>query len=199
MLTVGIDAYYNSVAVLGFLGGAAPMDFAAELNSLLLAEVEPPVDVLAELTKAHLTLLEALRKTGSDVSLQVEEIYDIVKDSDENAKEVRNAAKREQQLLGSFIIVSDMLDGLLQFIQPSGAGHAATIAAKRDEALKACGLERFDGLGSFLDPRFHTVAGAEFYDAPPEHVIGVLECGYVYRGSVIRKAAVIISKGREDA
>ena len=175
------------------------MDFAAELNKLLLAEDDPPVDVLAELTKAHLTLLEALRKTGSDVSLQVEEIYDIVKESDENAKEVKNAAKREQQLLTCFIVVCDMLDGLLQFIQSSGADHAAAIAAKRDEALKACGLEMFDGLGSYLDPRFHTVAGAEFGDAPPEQVIGVLENGYAYRGSVVRKATVIISKGRENA
>ena len=175
------------------------MDFAAELNSLLLAEADPPVDVLAELTKAHLTMLEALRKTGSDVSLQVEEIYDIVKGSDENAKEVRNAAKREQQLLSGFLVISDMLDGLLQFIRSSGADHAVTIAAKRDEALIACGLERYDGIGSFLDPRFHTVAGAEFSDAPPEHVVGALECGYVYRGSVIRKAAVIISKGRENS
>ena len=174
------------------------MNFAAELKKLLEAEESPPTDPLAELSRAQAELLEAIHKTDSGISLQVEEIYDIVKESDENAKEIKNAAKRESALLGALIAVTDLLDSLLQHIQHTGAAHVETIAAKMDEALNACGLEKLGFIGQQLDPRQHSVASAEFSGAPLESVVRVLENGYMYRGNVIRKAAVIISKGSES-
>ena len=191
--------------------GKIPMDFAAELKKLLDAEDNPPTDPLAELTltQARLLegiykdgsdisrLLEGIYKTGSDISLQVEEVYDIVKEADENAKEVRSAAKRESQLLGGLIAISDLLDDILDSFQYGNSVHSGVIAAKRDEILDACGLEKYESLGRQLDPRLHTVVSAECSDAPVESVTRVLESGYMYRGNVIRRATVIISKGKQ--
>ena len=173
------------------------MDFDAELQKLLEAEEYPPVDPLEELVAAQAKLMEDVRKINSDISLQVEEVYDIVKEADENAKEVKNAAKREDTLLGSLILVNDLVDGLLQFIQYAGAAHVEALAAKREAALNISGLERLGAPGEHLDPRFHTVANAEYCDAPQESITRVLESGYVYRDNVLRKATVIISKGSE--
>ena len=173
------------------------MNFAAELKKLLEAEEIPPIDPVAELARAQAELFEAIHKSNSGISLQVEEIYDIIKESDENAREVRNAAKRESALLGAIIVINDLADSMLPYIQQIGAVHAETIAAKRDETLKACGLEKLGMPGQRLDPRIHTVASAENSDAPLETIIRILETGYMYHENVIRKATVIISKGRE--
>ena len=175
------------------------MNFEAELKKLLDAEETPLLDPLAELARAQAGFLEVISKQGSDVSLQVEEIYDIVKSADENAKEIKNAAKRENLLLSSMIAMNDMLDSLMQYIGRTDARHSETIASKRDELMNVCGLERLGLPGQQLDPRIHTVAAAEFDEAPPESVIRVLESGYLYRGNVVRKATVIISKGSENA
>jgi len=173
------------------------MNFATELKKLLEAEEFPPDDPLAELARAQTELLDAIYKNNSGVSLQVEEIYDIVKDSDEKAREAKNAVKREGVLIGALVAVNDLLDSLLQYVQQTGAVHAEAVAAKRDEALNACSLEKYGALGQQLDPRIHTVASAEVSGAPLESVIRVLENGYIYHGNVIRKATVIISKGLE--
>ena len=69
------------------------MNFTAELQKLLKAENSPPVDPLAELARAQAGFLEGIHKNGAGISLQIEEIYDIVKESSKNAKEVKNAAK----------------------------------------------------------------------------------------------------------
>jgi len=170
-----------------------PMNFAVELQRLLQAENPPPVDPISELMKTQTGVLDSILKNGDNLSLQVEEIYDIIKDSDENAREVKSAAKRENTLLSGFVAMSDLTDGLLQYLQE----HSGTITAKKDEIMNACGVERLGLVGERLDPRTHTVAAAEFSDAPIESVIRVLEHGYAYRGKVVRKATVILSKGAE--
>jgi len=173
------------------------MDFAAELHKLIEAEDTPPADPLAELALAQAELLSGIQKNSADISLQVEEIYDIVKEADENAREVKAAAKRENLLLGSLVSVSDLLDSLLQYMKNTDTAHAGAIAAKMDEAMTFCGLERFGSPGERLDPQLHTVVSVEYSSAPVESVTRVLESGYAYRGKVIRKAAVIVSKGVE--
>lgn len=174
------------------------MDFAAELEKLLQAEESPPLDLLEELAMTQAELLGSLQEllgsqqqNNESLSLQVEEIYDIVKESDENAKEVKAAAKRENMLVNGLISLCDLVDGLLPHLQE----HSRTVDAKKMEAVDACGLEPLGFPGERLDPRLHTVAGAEYSDAPMESVIRVLESGYAYHEKLIRKATVILSKG----
>jgi molecular chaperone GrpE (heat shock protein) len=170
------------------------MDFAAELQKLLDAEDPIPLDPLAEIVATQGGLWNFLQKNSSGLSMQIEEIYDIIKDADQNAKEAKAAIKREYILLGSLIAISDLLDGLLPYLHE----HNQTISAKKEEVLKACGLERLGFPGERLDPRLHTVAAAEYNEAAFETIIHVLESGYTYRGQIIRKATVILSKGAYD-
>ena len=173
------------------------MNFALELKKLLDAEDTPPVDPLAELARANAERLKAINKDSAGVSLQIEEIYDIINQTDKNAKEAKNAAKRESLMLGALVAVNDLLDDAMRFIMRDGAAHAGMIAARREQALVACGIELLGVLGERLDPRIHTVALAEFSNAPIESITSVLENGYLYRGEVVRKATVTISKGSE--
>ena len=172
------------------------MDFAKELQKLLDAEEYPPVDPLLELARAQAGMMETINKNGTGVSMQVEELYDIVKESDDNSREVKNAEKRESQLLCALIAMCDLLDDLTKYVLSSGAGHAETINAKIAEIMNNCGLERVGYVGERLDPRLHTVSDGQHSDAPLETILYILQCGYEYRGTVIRKATVLISKGR---
>ena len=173
------------------------MDFEAELKKLLAAEENLPIDPLSELTLAQVKVLDSISKRNTDISIQVEEIYDIVKDADENAREVKNAAKRETILLDGLIAISDLLDSVLEHILQANPGHANVIGAKREEIIKACGVDKISMPGMLLDPRLHTVVAAEYSEKPIEEITRVLENGYEYRGKIVRKSTVIISKGQE--
>ena len=175
------------------------MNFEAELNNLLEAEEIFPLSPLEEIARAQLDLLEGVRKHSANVSLQVEEIYDIVKESDDNARELKSAARRENQLLTGLVAIDDLLDSLLRYLRSSDLGDTEMIAAQRESALNRCGIELLGVLGERLDPRIHTVANAEHDDAPLETVIRILENGFAYRGKIFRKASVIISMGGENA
>jgi len=171
------------------------MDFAAELQKLIDTEHPPLMEPLAELAAMQARLLEGIKESGGNLSLQVEEIYDIVKESDENVREIKVAAKREGLLLSGLINMTDLLDDLLPYI----GEHAGIADMKKDEIINACGLELLGYTGERLNPRLHTAASAEHSEAPPETIIRVLKNGFAYNGKIIRKAAVILSKGAENA
>jgi predicted acetyltransferase len=66
------------------------MDFQTELQKLIDEETSPPLDPIIEIAKAQATVLGEIKKREENISLQVEEIYDIVKESDENAQKVKS-------------------------------------------------------------------------------------------------------------
>lgn len=167
------------------------MNFTAELKKLIKAEQQPLRDPLSELASAQAALLENIQKDNSDLSLQVEEIYDIIKTSDDNAKKIFTLEKRENLLLSSMISLNNLIDDLLPYIQD----HAMAVSAKREEAINACDLEQTGFIGERFDPKLHTAASAEFNEAMFETIIRVLENGYTYHGKVLKKAVVILSKG----
>ena len=159
------------------------------------ADDSPPYDPLAELMGAQTGVLKNINNDCAGISLQVEEIYDIVRMADDNSKEAKNSAKRETLLLGALVAVSDLLDAMLAYIGNDGAHHAEMINTSRSQALDACALERLGHVGERLDPSIHSVANAVHSDSPIESVVNVLHSGYMYRDKVLRKADVIISKG----
>ena len=174
------------------------MDFALELQKLLDEEDITLQNPLEEIAKSQLNIIESIAKNSSDISLQVEEIYDIIKDSEENAQAAKNAVKREETLLRGLIAVNDLLDSILQYLTDSDLSHIKAIEEKQEEIISACGIEKTGFTGQKLEPKLHTVASAEQSDAPYETVTQVLESGYIYKGSIVRKATVIVSKGNEQ-
>ncbi|MDR1353836.1 MAG: nucleotide exchange factor GrpE, partial [Treponema sp.] len=50
--------------------------------------------------------------------------------------------------------------------------------------------------GQPLDPRIHTVKASAESPLPRERVVEVLQSGYVYQNVLLRKAAVVVSRGQ---
>jgi hypothetical protein len=63
--------------------------------------------------------------------------------------------------------------------------------------LAGCGLFRFGEEGQPLNPQIHTVKASAESSFPREQVVQVLQSGYVYRNTILRKAAVVVSRGQE--
>jgi hypothetical protein len=167
------------------------MEFDILLKELLELEDVPVTDVYTELTRAQMSILSGIKSDSENLGLQIEEIYDIVKDADSSSTELKVALKRENLLVSAIADMADLTTGLIRHM----GEHGAVIAAKINEIIVSCGLEYVGFEGERLDPRLHTVVAAETDMSAPETVIRVACAGYSYRGKIIRKASVVISKG----
>jgi molecular chaperone GrpE (heat shock protein) len=188
------------------------VNFEAELEKLLAQEREflpgdpknPPFPSgyeLAELAAAEQELLTALNKKQADFSLQIEEIYDLVKEGDTSVlQEALGVEKnRAGQLVAAAVGLCDMLEDFCAYARQSGSEaleHQAHLLWKNSGALlEGCGITRLGEEGQRLDPAIHTVQAAVPSAFPREHVAQVLQSGYRYLGVVVRRASVVVSAG----
>jgi molecular chaperone GrpE (heat shock protein) len=174
------------------------MDFQTKLQKLIDEEISPPLDPIIEIAKAQATLLGEIKKREENISLQVEEIYDIVKESDENALKVKSLEKSKLLLIESMVNIVDILDTVLSAAKKNDEPFINAITVKLEESLHACGLERLGVTGEHIDYRLHEVISAEFSSLPFETVIKVIRSGFCYNEKLVRKAAVIVSKGENS-
>ncbi len=181
------------------------LDFKNELDKLLELEAEPLAQTpLEELARSQARLFSSLDKRQADISLQVEEVYDIVRELD--ASELRESyneeKRRSQTLLEALILMCDMIEDFCAFARKSGDEallHQAELMLKSaDGLLQSRGVTRFGEAGERLDPEIHSVRGTAASGIAKEHVAEVLQSGYLYMGNVIRKASVILSAGTEE-
>jgi molecular chaperone GrpE len=178
------------------------VNFEAELEKLLAGEQEPlPQYELVEVLAEGQTLLEALNKKQADLSLQVEEIYDLAKEAD--ARELREALNTErgqvQRLLEAAVGLSDILEHFCVYARQSGSAEleyqGRLLWQNSRLLLESCGIFRLGEVGQSLDPALHTVQAAIASELPKEYVVQVLQSGYGYLSRVLRKAIVIVSSG----
>jgi molecular chaperone GrpE (heat shock protein) len=178
------------------------IDFETELNKLLSLETQSlPEYEFAELAAAGRELLAELNRKQTDASLQIEEIYDLVKEQ-ELLRETAAAEKAgADQLVLAAIGLADLLEDFRAYAGQSGGEalkHQAKILWENSGGvLLNCGVIRFGEEGQPLDPRIHTVKASADSELPREQVIRVLQSGYAYKNALIRKAAVVVSRGRE--
>jgi molecular chaperone GrpE (heat shock protein) len=181
------------------------INFEAELNKLLERESGPlPQSELAELAAAEQKLLASLYQKQTDLSLQVEEIYDLAKEADTRVlQEALEAEKtRANRLAGAAVGLADMLEDFCVYAGESGseelAAQAVLLWKNSGALLGGCGITRLGEEGQPLDPEIHTVKAAAPSPLPREYVARVLQSGYRYLGEVVRKAAVQVSTGIPD-
>jgi molecular chaperone GrpE (heat shock protein) len=182
------------------------VDFEAELEKLLAGEQEPlPLFELAEVLAENRAVLEAVNKRQADVSLQVEEIYDLVKDADTRELQgvLNTERSRAQQLLGAAVGLSDLLEYFCVYAGQSGSAeleHQGRLLWQNSRRiLEGCGITRLGEAGQPLDPALHTVQSVAASEFPRETVAQVLQSGYRYLGRVARKAVVVLSTGASPA
>jgi molecular chaperone GrpE (heat shock protein) len=178
------------------------VNFEAELEKLLAQEPEPlSASVLTELAAAEREFLTDLNKKNADLSLQIEEIYDLVKEGDTRIlQEALEAEKnRAGQLTAAAVGLCDILEDFCAYARQSGNGdleHQARLLWKNSGmVLEGCGITRLGEEGECLDPAIHKVQAAVPSDLPREQVIQVLQSGYRYQGAVVRRAVVVVSSG----
>jgi molecular chaperone GrpE (heat shock protein) len=182
------------------------VNFEAELDKLLAREQEPLLQhELAEFAAAEREILAAVNKKQTDLSLQVEEIYDLVKEGDSKVlQETLDAEKgRARQLALTAIGLCDLLEDFCAYARQSGSEdleHQGRLLWKNSGALlENCGITRLGEEGQPLNPAIHTVQAAAASVFPQEYVAQVLQSGYRYLGAVVRRAVVVISSGTENS
>jgi molecular chaperone GrpE (heat shock protein) len=178
------------------------LNFEDELNKLLSRETERlPQYEAAELAAAGQELLAELNKKQTDVSLQIEEIYDLVKEQDTRIfRETIDAEKaRASQLVYAATALSGLLEDFCTYAQQSGSEelkHQADLLWEHSRSiLEDRGIFRFGAVGEFLNPQIHTVKASVESSLPREQVVRVLQSGYAYQGLLLKKAAVVVSRG----
>jgi molecular chaperone GrpE (heat shock protein) len=178
------------------------LNFEAELDKLLSHERGGlPRYELTELAAAGQRFLTELEKKQTGVSLQIEEIYDLVKDQDSRVlQEALEAEKtRANQLVSAAIGLCDLLEDFCAYAEQSGSGElkhqAGLLRGNSGGILAGCGILRLGKKGQILNPRIHTVKASAESPLPREQVVQVLQSGYMYQGMIVRKATVVVSRG----
>jgi molecular chaperone GrpE (heat shock protein) len=178
------------------------LNFEAELGKLLAGETgRLPQYELTELAAAGRELLTELNKRQTDTSLQIEEIYDLVKEQGFLREAAAEEKARADRLVLAAMGLSDLLEDFYAYAKQSGGGElrsqAKLLWEKAGGILSANGILRFGEEGQSLDPRLHTVKAAAESSLPREQVVQVLQSGYMYQNMLLRKAAVVVSRGQE--
>jgi molecular chaperone GrpE (heat shock protein) len=178
------------------------INFEAELNKLLSQESgELPQYEFTELAAAGRELLEELNKKQTDTALQIEEIYDLVKEQGLLRETVEAEKIRAGRLVWTAVGLSDLLEDFFAYAKRSGGeelrSQAKLLWEQAGKILSDCGLLRFGEEGQSLDPRIHTVKAGVESSFSREQVVQVLQCGYAYQNMLLRKAAVVVSRGQE--
>jgi len=181
------------------------IDFKKELQKLLDQESEPlPQGELEIFIEAERQLIQSLNKKQTDISMQVEEIYDMVKDADTGVLQeaVRDEKTRVNRIAQTVAGLCDLIDDFYEYAYKSGDGgleHQAALMKKNaDTLIENVAMSRIGEPGQQLNHEIHSVQAAVPSPAPMEQVTKVVRSGYRHMGAIMRKAAVIISKGTEE-
>jgi molecular chaperone GrpE (heat shock protein) len=181
------------------------LDFETELNKLLSRETEPlpgyEFAQAVEMAALGQDLLGDLRKKQTDVSLQVEEIYDLVKEQNNQVllDSLEAEKNRADTLAHTAIALCDLLEDFCAYARQSGSEdlkHQADLLwTQSGRLLAGNSIVRFGECGDPLNPQIHTVQKGVESQLPREQVLEVLQSGYVYKNALVRKAAVVVSRG----
>jgi molecular chaperone GrpE (heat shock protein) len=177
-------------------------DFEAELDKLLSRETGGlPRHEFAELAAAGRELLADLARKQGEVSLQIEEIYDLVREQAALREAADTEKARADRLVSAAIGLCDLLEDFCVYAGRSGSeelkSQAGLLQKNAGAILSGCGVLRFGDVGQPLNPQIHAVKASAESPLPREFVAEVLQSGYMYRDALIRKAAVVVSRGPE--
>jgi len=176
------------------------LDFKKELEKLFDGDNDLlGIDEFGMLADEGTRLLAAIDKRQADISLQVEEIYDIAQRVGTDHDALRLERERSDQLLRTVIGLTDIIEDFVHFASDSGdqelSRQSMMMWDNSGILLEKCSLTRLNGEGRTMDPDFHTVYETEPSACPREQITRVLQSGYTYKGAVVRRASVVVSDG----
>jgi molecular chaperone GrpE (heat shock protein) len=176
------------------------LDFSKELDRLLSQETGADItDEAALWAEEGRRLLSSFSKQQTDLSLQVEEIYDLVNEAETERQALRAEQKNAGRLLGALIGLSDLIEDFYAFAErcqeESFAAQARAVWQSAGRVLSECEITRLGKEGQPFDTEIHTVESAAVSGFPREYAAKILRSGYRYKGSLLRKASIVISLG----
>ena len=180
------------------------LDFEAELEKLLSHERGLlPQSEFAEVAEAGRRFLAELDRKQDDTSLQIEEIYDLVKEQRALIEAAARELQEKDRLVAALIGIADLVEYFRAYAERSGdealKAQARGMWQNTAGILASCGVFCFGKAGEPLDPQIHTVKASAGSSFPREYVTEVLQSGYTAQNRLLRKAAVVVSRGQQDA
>lgn len=140
---------------------------------------------------------------------QLEEIVDLLEEEKEletSYRELKEGIKKKQEevhtLLQGLITAADKLEDIYRYTlkkeEDPWAEQISMLWESLGQELSRYGIIRIEGIGSFFSTPYYSVEGIKKDpNLPHGTIIEVLQAGYTYQGTVIRKAKVIVNENQE--
>lgn len=189
------------------------LDIPAE--DVEVIEGEEPAKAAPAAGGAPQSEIEALRMELEKVKAEGAKNKDLMMRTIAEAQNARRRAEEDVQkerkfglerFVKALIPVVDSLDMALTLtdrnnpaVKPTIDGVESTLNLFLKE-LGSFGVERIDPVGQAFDPNFHqAISMAPSSGVAANHVINVMQKGFLLNGRVVRPAMVVVSKGQEQA
>ena len=163
-----------------------------------------------ETAKRHLNELSLqVKKLGSrqdEMVMAVEELTDgLLEQKDMPLNTDGDKDKEINTLITAMITVADYTEDFFNYAKESGSleifEQANFFWKALNKKFSAAGLVRLVDDQTPADPVYNKISAAEVSDGiyKPGIVIRTLRSGYVYRGKVVRKSEVVVSKAKGES
>lgn len=114
-----------------------------------------------------------------------------------------SVVEARHQILQDMLPLADHLDLALQHASPVNDEQTRNFVDNLEstrraflETLRRYGIERMNAEGALFDPNRHEAIGyVEHAETPAQHIIQVVQAGYLEGEKLLRPARVIVSKG----
>lgn len=172
------------------------------------AKADIPLSI-EELQAENISLRSQLEKTRGDAEKDHEQLVRAVAEAMNMKKRAEADVERErkfgnEKIIKALLPVVDSLDLALTHTDKNnpelkavaeGIENTMTLFLKE---LKNFGVERLNPVGQAFDPNLHqAITMVPSSDVKPNHILSVMQKGFVLNGRVVRPAMVVVAKAAE--
>lgn len=184
------------------------IDFKAELKKLARPEQDlaflEQKDETGAAFAAFNTLLSKIDKKQSTIEMQVEEVYAVLEEQqeDEAGRQDTNRYAMEQ-LVQALIVAADLVEDFYVYAEASQdkqlAAQAGLMWRTLTKELTNVGICRIADENTPFNAQLNHLEGVTTVgDEPEGFITSVLRSGYLYQDKVYRKSGVIVKKTEVD-
>ena len=180
---------------------------------LIFKERSKPIPHLIQLStqydgKKMDELARQVKKLDSrqdEMVMAVEDLIEGLQEQNEiNTEAIAEKEKEINALVSAMIVAADYTEDFYNYAKEAGSQEILEQARFFWNALNkkfsSAGLTRIADENTSADPVYNHISAVEFSDeiSKPGVITKTLRSGYVYRGKVIRKSEVVVSKAKGD-
>ena len=183
---------------------------AAQTEAPAQDNADKPLTV-EELQSENMMLREQLEKAAAEHKADHEQMVRALAEAMNMKKRAEADVERErkfgnEKIIKSLLPVVDSLDLAIEhtdhanpLLKPTIEGLENTMSLFLKE-LKNFGVDQLNPIGQAFDPNLHqAISMVPSSDVEPNHILSVMQKGFVLNGRVVRPAMVIVAKAPENA